>query len=95
VPHTDFGPFPTWFGVGGSPESVVRAARYGFSLMLAIIGGPPARFASFSRLFREAFSSSDSPRDSGGARARSRRRDGRAGDRAVRDALDRGHSEGQ
>jgi alkanesulfonate monooxygenase SsuD/methylene tetrahydromethanopterin reductase-like flavin-dependent oxidoreductase (luciferase family) len=33
---------------------VIRAARYGFSLMLAIIGGPPARFAPFSRLFREA-----------------------------------------
>ncbi len=54
VPHTEFGPFPVWLGVGGSPESVVRAARYGFSLMLAIIGGPPARFAPFSRLFREA-----------------------------------------
>jgi probable LLM family oxidoreductase len=53
VPHTEFGPFPTWIGVGGSPESVVRAARYGFSLMLAIIGGPPARFAPFPRLFRE------------------------------------------
>jgi alkanesulfonate monooxygenase SsuD/methylene tetrahydromethanopterin reductase-like flavin-dependent oxidoreductase (luciferase family) len=45
---------PTWIGVGGSPESVLRAARLGFSLMLAIIGGPPARFAPFSRLFREA-----------------------------------------
>jgi probable LLM family oxidoreductase len=54
VPHTEFGPFPTWLGVGGSPESVVRAARYGFSLMLAIIGGPPERFGPFSRLFREA-----------------------------------------
>jgi probable LLM family oxidoreductase len=54
VPHTEFGPFPAWIGVGGSPESVLRAARYGFSLMLAIIGGPPARFAPFSRLFREA-----------------------------------------
>ena len=54
VPHPESGPFPTWIGVGGNPESVVRAARYGFSLMLAIIGGPPARFAPFSRLFREA-----------------------------------------
>jgi probable LLM family oxidoreductase len=53
VPHTEFGPFPAWIGVGGSPESVVRAARYGFSLMLAIIGGPPARFAPFPRLFRK------------------------------------------
>jgi alkanesulfonate monooxygenase SsuD/methylene tetrahydromethanopterin reductase-like flavin-dependent oxidoreductase (luciferase family) len=54
VPHTESGSLPTWIGVGGSPESVLRAARLGFSLMLAIIGGPPARFASFSRLFREA-----------------------------------------
>src|SRR5712672_4638788 len=54
VPHTEFGPFPTWIGVGGSPESVLRAARYGFSMMLAIIGGPPARFAPFSQLFHEA-----------------------------------------
>src|SRR2546429_2520305 len=41
VPHTEFGPFPAWVGVGGSPQSVVRAAYYGFSLMLAIIGGAP------------------------------------------------------
>ncbi len=54
VPHTESGPIPTWIGVGGNPESVVRAARYGFSLMLAIIGGPPARFAPFSRLFEQA-----------------------------------------
>jgi probable LLM family oxidoreductase len=45
---------PVWVGVGGNPQSVVRAARYGFSLMLAIIGGPPARFAPFSGLFRQA-----------------------------------------
>jgi probable LLM family oxidoreductase len=54
VPHTEFGPFPAWIGVGGSPQSVVRAARYGFSLMLAIIGGSPARFAPFSQLFAQA-----------------------------------------
>jgi len=54
VPHLESGPFPTWIGVGGSPESVIRAARHGFSLMLAIIGGPPARFAPFSGLYREA-----------------------------------------
>jgi probable LLM family oxidoreductase len=54
VPHTESGPFPAWVGVGGSPQSVIRAARYGYSLMLAIIGGPPARFAPFSRLFRQA-----------------------------------------
>jgi probable LLM family oxidoreductase len=54
VPHTESGPFPVWIGVGGSPQSVIRAARHGFSLMLAIIGGPPARFAPFPQLFREA-----------------------------------------
>src|SRR5262249_22858020 len=54
VPHLEGGPFPVWIGVGGSPESVVRTARHGFGLMLAIIGGPPARFAPFSRLCLEA-----------------------------------------
>jgi probable LLM family oxidoreductase len=54
VPHTESGPFPAWIGVGGSPQSVIRAARYGFSLMLAIIGGPPVRFAPFSQLFHQA-----------------------------------------
>ena len=57
VPHTESGPFPAWIGVGGSPQSVIRAARYGFSLMLAIIGGSPARFAPFSQLFRQALES--------------------------------------
>ncbi len=54
VPHTEAGPFPAWIGVGGSPQSVIRAAHYGFSLMLAIIGGSPARFAPFSQLFQQA-----------------------------------------
>jgi probable LLM family oxidoreductase len=54
VPHPESGTFPVWIGVGGSPQSVIRAAHYGFSLMLAIIGGSPARFAPFSELFRQA-----------------------------------------
>jgi probable LLM family oxidoreductase len=54
VPHLEFGTFPVWIGVGGSPQSVIRAATYGFSLMLAIIGGSPSRFAPFSELFRQA-----------------------------------------
>jgi probable LLM family oxidoreductase len=57
VPHPESGDFPVWIGVGGSPQSVIRAAHYGFSLMLAIIGGSPARFASFSELFRQALES--------------------------------------
>ena len=54
VPHLESGPFPAWIGVGGNPESVVRAARLGFGLALAIIGGRPARFAPYSELFRRA-----------------------------------------
>jgi probable LLM family oxidoreductase len=54
VPHPESGTFPVWIGVGGSPQSVIRAARHGFSLMLAIIGGSPARFGPFSQLFQQA-----------------------------------------
>jgi alkanesulfonate monooxygenase SsuD/methylene tetrahydromethanopterin reductase-like flavin-dependent oxidoreductase (luciferase family) len=54
VPHTGSGPFPVSIGVGGNPRSVIRAAHLGFSLALAIIGGPPARFAAYSQLFQRA-----------------------------------------
>lgn len=53
-PPVENGLLRTWIGVGGSPESVVRTARYGFSLMLAIIGGEPARFAPYVDLFHRA-----------------------------------------
>ena len=53
-PPIEQGLLRTWIGVGGSPESVVRAARYGFDLMLAIIGGEPARFAPYVELYKEA-----------------------------------------
>ena len=43
-PPIERGSLKTWIGVGGSPESVVRAARYELPLALAIIGGDPARF---------------------------------------------------
>ena len=46
----------TWIGVGGSPESVVRAARYGLPLMLAIIGGEPMRFRAYVDLYNRACS---------------------------------------
>ncbi len=45
---------PTWVAVGGSPNSVIRAARYGFPLMLAVIGGQAERFAPYVQLFHEA-----------------------------------------
>jgi probable LLM family oxidoreductase len=53
-PKTESGHIRTWIGVGGSPESVVRAARYGFPLVLAIIGGDPARFAPYVDLYHRA-----------------------------------------
>ncbi|MRG60978.1 LLM class flavin-dependent oxidoreductase [Agromyces sp. CFH 90414] len=53
-PRLEHGPLTTWIGVGGSPESVVRTARYGLPLVLAIIGGSPARFAPLADLYRRA-----------------------------------------
>lgn len=53
-PKTDSGRLRTWVGVGGSPQSVIRTAHYGFRLMLAIIGGAPARFAPYVDLYRRA-----------------------------------------
>ena len=48
------GPLKTWVAVGGSPQSVIRAATYDLPLMLAIIGGPVERFAPFAELHRRA-----------------------------------------
>ncbi|MGK9168752.1 LLM class flavin-dependent oxidoreductase [Inquilinus limosus] len=45
----------TWIGVGGSPESVIRAARYDLPLMLAIIGGDPKRFRPYVDLYHRAY----------------------------------------
>ncbi|WP_346533339.1 LLM class flavin-dependent oxidoreductase [Micromonospora sp. DPT] len=53
-PKTESGRLTTWVGVGGSPQSVVRTARYGLPLMLAIIGGAPERFAPYIDLYRRA-----------------------------------------
>lgn len=53
-PKTESGRLTTWVGVGGSPQSVVRTARYGLPLMLAIIGGAPDRFAPYVELYRRA-----------------------------------------
>jgi probable LLM family oxidoreductase len=54
-PPIESGRLRTWIGVGGSPESVIRAARYGLPLMLAIIGGEPNRFAPYVDLYYRAF----------------------------------------
>lgn len=47
-------PLPVWIAVGGTPQSVVRAATLGLPMALAIIGGAPARFKPFVELYREA-----------------------------------------
>src|ERR1700691_5562737 len=47
-------PLPVWVGVGGAPESVVRAGTLGLPLMVAIIGGEPRRFRPLIDLYREA-----------------------------------------
>ena len=46
-------PLPVWIAVGGTPQSVVRAATRGLPLALAIIGGMPERFAALVELYRE------------------------------------------
>ncbi|MBE2318613.1 LLM class flavin-dependent oxidoreductase [Solirubrobacter sp. CPCC 204708] len=53
-PKTESGRLDTWVGVGGSPQSVIRAAHYDLPLMLAIIGGSPERFAPYVDLYRRA-----------------------------------------
>ena len=53
-PTLESGSLKTWIGVGGSPESVIRAARYGMPMMLAIIGGNPDRFAPYVELYQQS-----------------------------------------
>lgn len=63
-PPIETGTLRTWVGVGGSPDSVVRAARHGLPLTLAIIGGSPERFLPFAALYRqslERFGKPDQP----------------------------------
>ncbi|HSN96549.1 MAG TPA: LLM class flavin-dependent oxidoreductase [Nitrososphaeraceae archaeon] len=47
-------PLPIWIGVGGTPESFVRAGLLGLPLMVAIIGGETSRFRPLVDLYREA-----------------------------------------
>lgn len=53
-PKTDGGRLRAWVAVGGSPQSVVRAAHHRLALQLAIIGGPAERFKPFVDLYRRA-----------------------------------------
>lgn len=56
-------PLKTWVAVGGSPQSVIRAAQYGLPLMLAIIGGGHERFKPFVGLYRQALEKFEFPLD--------------------------------
>ncbi|WP_414943756.1 LLM class flavin-dependent oxidoreductase [Amycolatopsis sp. cmx-11-32] len=53
-PVTESGSLPAWVGVGGTPQSVVRAAAYGLPLVMAVIGGSPERFTPLADLYRRA-----------------------------------------
>jgi probable LLM family oxidoreductase len=60
-PPIENGTLRTWVGVGGSPQSVVRAARYGLPLTLAIIGGSPQRFRPFVDLYLQSLEKLGTP----------------------------------
>ena len=47
-------PIPIWLGVGGTPNSFVRAGTLGLPLMIAIIGGETGRFRPMVDLYRES-----------------------------------------
>jgi alkanesulfonate monooxygenase SsuD/methylene tetrahydromethanopterin reductase-like flavin-dependent oxidoreductase (luciferase family) len=53
-PRAKQNPLPIWVGVGGTPQSVVRAGTLGLPMAFAIIGGEPARFKPHADLFRES-----------------------------------------
>jgi probable LLM family oxidoreductase len=60
-PGVEKPPLKTWIGVGGTPESIVRAASYGLPLMLAIIGGAPQRFRGHVELYHRSLAEFGKP----------------------------------
>jgi alkanesulfonate monooxygenase SsuD/methylene tetrahydromethanopterin reductase-like flavin-dependent oxidoreductase (luciferase family) len=60
-PPIESGTLKTWIGVGGSPESVIRAAHYDLPLMLAIIGGDANGFRPYVDLYHRVFAQFDRP----------------------------------
>ncbi|MGN6125810.1 MAG: LLM class flavin-dependent oxidoreductase [Humibacter sp.] len=60
-PRMPDGGIPAWIGIGGSPDSVIRAARNGLPLMMAIIGGRPERFAGHAELYLRALTQFGQP----------------------------------
>jgi len=61
-PPLEHGQLRTWVGVGGTPQSVIRAARYGLPLTLAIIGGNPQRFRPYVDLYFQSLEQFGQPR---------------------------------
>ena len=60
-PRMPEGGIPAWIGIGGSPESVVRAARYGLPLVISVVGGRPERFAGHADLYLRALAQLGQP----------------------------------
>jgi alkanesulfonate monooxygenase SsuD/methylene tetrahydromethanopterin reductase-like flavin-dependent oxidoreductase (luciferase family) len=56
-------PLPIWIGVGGTPESFLRAGKLGLPLMVAIIGGETADFAPLVELYRKNYRRNGHPPD--------------------------------
>jgi probable LLM family oxidoreductase len=61
MPATESGHLPLWVGVGGTPQSVVRAAHYGLPVVVAIIGGASRQFVPLVDLYRRALEEMDKP----------------------------------
>lgn len=57
-PRSQQDPLPVWVGVGGTPQSIVRAGVRGLPVALAIIGGSPERFGVLGQLFRRTLTDS-------------------------------------
>ncbi len=53
-PSIEQGRLKAWIGIGGNPESVLRAVHYNLPLMIAIIGGAPERFKPLAELYARA-----------------------------------------
>lgn len=60
-PKTDYDGLETYIGIGGSPESIIRAAKGGYKVILAIIGGQADRFKPYLDLYKKAAAQYDMP----------------------------------
>ena len=49
------GKLPIWIAVGGTPQSVLRAAKLGLPLVVAIIGGMPAQFSNLIAFYKQEY----------------------------------------